>query len=148
MKILDRAKQMKDEAMNARLSSGLERAERDRDRLKIENEGLRARVSHADEERSRLLESLEALTQHDTHDEPGATPKRHRIRGAMLLITAAGSAYVVGSKAGRERYEQIRRGWMDLRDKLRNRGEHDEEWEAQAPSSVLSPPTSARATGA
>jgi len=50
--------------------------ERDRARLEAENDVLQARVSDAEDERSRLLDSLEAMSK-----RTGATrPKRHRLR--------------------------------------------------------------------
>jgi len=132
MSIQERMRSMKDEAVNARLSSGLHRAERDRDRLEAENDVLRARVSDAEDERSRLLDSLEAMSK-----RTGAPRvKRHRLRGTIVLLSAAGSAYVMGSKAGRERYEQLRGWWTDMTAKMKDRAA-DDGWEAEAPASVL-----------
>jgi len=54
-----------------------------------------------------------------------------------VLVSAAGSAYVMGSKAGRERYDQIRRWWTDTTAKLKDRAVEDR-WEAEAPASVVS----------
>jgi hypothetical protein len=132
MNIQERVRTMKDEAVTARLSSGLHRAERDRDRLEAENGALRARVSDAEDERSRLLDSLEAMSKRA--GAPGR--KRHRLRGALVLMSAAGSAYVMGSKAGRERYDQLQRWWTDTTAKMKDRAVEDP-WEAEAPASVV-----------
>jgi chromosome segregation ATPase len=132
MNIQERMRSMKDDAVNARLSSGLHRAERDRDRLEAENDALRARVSDAEDERSRLLDSLESMSKRTG----AARPKRHRLRGAIVLVSAAGSAYVMGSKAGRERYDQLRRWWTDTTAKMKDRAPEDR-WDAEAPASVV-----------
>lgn len=132
MNIQERMRTMKDDAVNARLSSGLHKAERDRDRLEAENDVLRSRVSDAEDERSRLLDSLEVMSK-----RTGAPrPKRHRLRGAIVLMSAAGSAYVMGSKAGRERYDQLRHWWTDMTAKMKDRAAADP-WEAEAPASVV-----------
>ena len=34
----------------------------------------------------------------------------------LTLLTAAAAGYVLGARAGRERYEQIRRGWEHAKD--------------------------------
>ncbi|MEO8477583.1 MAG: hypothetical protein ABI572_11120 [Actinomycetota bacterium] len=139
MKIQERMKEMKDDAVTAKLSSGLDKAERDRDRLKMENDSLRARVSDADDERSRLLDSLQTVSKRS-----GSAPKRHRLRRTLVLATAAGSAYVLGSKAGRERYEDLKERWRGLTSKLQG-GAVDGTWESDAPASVL--PTSDPGSG-
>ena len=134
MNIQERMRSMKDEAVTARLSSGLHKAERDRDRLEAENDVLRARVSDAEDERSRLLDSVEAMSKRTG----AARPKRHRLRGAIMLVSAAGSAYVMGSKAGRERYDELRRWWTDTTAKMKDRAVEDR-WEAEVPASVVTP---------
>ena len=132
MNIQERMRSMKDEAVTARLSSGLHKAERDRDRLEAENDVLRARVSDAEDERSRLLDSVETMSKRPV----APRPKRHRLRGAIMLVSAAGSAYVMGSKAGRERYDELRRWWTDTTAKMKDRAVEDR-WEAEAPASVV-----------
>ena len=38
------------------------------------------------------------------------------MKGKILLVVGLGVGYVLGSRAGRERYEQIRRGWENAKD--------------------------------
>lgn len=134
MSIQERMRSMKDDAVKARLSSEVHRAERDRDRLEAENDALRARMSHAEDERSRLLDSVEAMSTRAATSAP--RPKRHRLRRAIVLASAAGSAYVMGSKAGRARYDQLHRWWTETTAKVKDRAVEDP-WEAKAPASVV-----------
>ncbi|PSL38078.1 hypothetical protein CLV49_1690 [Labedella gwakjiensis] len=36
------------------------------------------------------------------------------MKGKILLVTGLAAGYVLGSRAGRERYEQIKTGWLKL----------------------------------
>jgi hypothetical protein len=87
----------------ARLEGVQERNER----LKMKNDLLRDELSQERAERERIVDALEHM----------GGPKRHRIRGLFLLTAAAGGAYVMGSKAGRERYDQLRSWFDDIRGK-------------------------------
>ena len=75
------------------------------ERLKMKNDLLREELSQEREERERILDALERV----------GRPKRHRVRGLFVLSAAAGTAYVMGSKAGRERYDQLRTWFDDMR---------------------------------
>ncbi|WP_241037606.1 hypothetical protein [Blastococcus litoris] len=48
------------------------------------------------------------------------THPAHRLRRFLVaklsFLAGFGAGYVLGSKAGRERYEQIRRGWEQAKD--------------------------------
>lgn len=46
-----------------------------------------------------------------------AHKKPHRFRRTLTLVVAAGAAYVMGAKAGRERFDQIDEWWCGLREK-------------------------------
>jgi hypothetical protein len=96
----------KSKVREARLEGIQERAER----LKMKNDLLRDELNQERAERERMVEALEHM----------GGPKRHRIRGLFLLTAAAGSAYVMGSKAGRERYEQLRSWFDDMRGKSKD----------------------------
>jgi len=45
----------------------------------------------------------------------------------LTLLLAAGVGYVLGTRAGRERYEQIRRAWEHAKDDPRLQGEYPAE---------------------
>ena len=82
---------------------------RDIERLKVQNEALREEL---DRDRNRLSELLDTLGEATS---PGI--KKHRIRRLITLTSAAGAAYVIGAKAGRQRYDQIRSWFNDMRGK-------------------------------
>jgi hypothetical protein len=85
----------------ARLETATDRTER----LRQRNKELSTELDHSRAEQERLLDALEKVNR----------PSKHRIRRFFVLSAAAGTAYVVGAKAGRERYEQIRRWFDDMR---------------------------------
>lgn len=95
----------------------LDRAATEQARLRVENEALRDRLEESAHERGRWMSIMERLADSmpeiaDDHEE---RPSKHRLRRLLVLSGAAGSAYVLGAKAGRERYEQIRAWWRGLR---------------------------------
>lgn len=110
MRLQERMRGIRDEAKLRTLDARMSRADRDRDRLRMENEALRERLEAADEERSKWLDTIEGLSKKSTR-----LRKPRRFRRTVVLLGATGSAYVLGAKAGRERYEQIRTWWRDLR---------------------------------
>ena len=110
MRLQERMRGIRDEAKLRTLDARMSRADRDRDRLRMENEALRERLEAADEERSKWLDTIEGLSKKSTR-----LRKPRRFRRTVVLLGATGSAYVLGAKAGRERYEQIRSWWRDLR---------------------------------
>jgi len=99
--------QLKDKAKAKVNETRLDRASTDNERLSVENDVLRRELDRANDDRGRFLEALESM-QPTTST---TTVKKHRLRRATTLAIAAGSAYVIGAKAGRERYEQIRSWW-------------------------------------
>jgi hypothetical protein len=102
----DRATALTESAKQRLAERHAEALERENDRLKVENSSLREQT---DQDRDRIERILDSL------DEVTTAPKRHRLRRLMTLSIAAGGAYVMGAKAGRERYEQIRNWWADRR---------------------------------
>jgi small-conductance mechanosensitive channel len=71
-----------------------ERLETTNQALRTENRALRDQLAR---ERSTAEMAL-----------AGTAPRKHRIRRTLAVVIAAGGAYVAGTKAGRERYEQMR----------------------------------------
>jgi hypothetical protein len=123
MSVQERARSIRSDVTEKRLNHGLEKFERERDRLKIENEVLRDRLARSDEDRDRLLGSVDDLASRKM-----PRPRKHRMRSLFVLTAAAGSAYVFGAKAGRARYEDIRGRWNSMRQRIR-----------EAPSDSLQP---------
>jgi hypothetical protein len=106
MDLKDRASALTESAKHRLAEKHAESLERENDRLKIENSALRGQSDRDRERMERILDSL---------DDATASPKKHRLRRLMTLSVAAGGAYVVGAKAGRERYDQIRAWWAERR---------------------------------
>jgi G3E family GTPase len=130
MGIKDRAMALTEGAKNRRIEDHNDRIERDNDRLRIENQALKGEMDRDRDRLSTLLDSLESTS-------TPAGSKSHRLRGLFTLTAAAAGAYVMGAKAGRERYEQIRDRWSQMRDRQMSRvRETGQEWADRAGSTV------------
>jgi hypothetical protein len=82
----------------------VERLDEENDRLRTE---LRMTKSQLERERDREQDVLDALNRASERK----TKVTAKPRGGLLrLVIVGGTAYVFGTKAGRDRYEQIR-GW-------------------------------------
>lgn len=116
MRIKERARTIKDAARLKTRAAMLERADAERSELRAENEQLRDRVRDAQAERGRWFSIMERIAEAmpDISNASSGRSPRHRVRRVLVLGAAAGSAYVLGAKAGRERYEQIRAWWRGL----------------------------------
>jgi len=106
MDLKERASSITDSAKQRLAERHAENLERENERLKVENSGLRDQTDRDRERMERILDSL---------DDATASPKKHRIRRLMTLSVAAGSAYVLGAKAGRERYDHLKSWWSERR---------------------------------
>lgn len=106
MNVKDRAGKMTQIAASRVREAKLENATERNERLRMRNEVLTEELKQERAERDRILEALEKV---------GSSKKTHRARGFFMLSAAAAAAYVMGSKAGTERYERIRSWWSDLR---------------------------------
>jgi G3E family GTPase len=120
MNVKDKAGKMTQIAAQRMREAKLESATERNERLRMKNEVLSEELKQERAERDRILEALEKV---------GSQKKSHRMRGFFMLSTAAAAAYVMGSKAGTERYEQIRSWWSDMRQ--RGNGNMDA-WAGQA----------------
>jgi hypothetical protein len=115
MQLQERARMLGGDAKHRLREAKLEKADRERDRLRTENQLMRERIEHTDEELFRALDAIDDLAKSD--GTSARKPRKHRIRRLFVLGAAAGSAYVMGAKAGRERYESLRRRWTDMRER-------------------------------
>jgi hypothetical protein len=106
MNLRDKAGVITESAKHRLAERHAESLERENQRLKVENSTLRDQSDQDRDRMERLLDSLEDVT---------AKPKKHRLRRLMTLTVAAGGAYMMGAKAGRERYEQMKGWWADRR---------------------------------
>ena len=105
--------QIKDRAKARVNETRLDKTTTDNERLRAENVVLRNELDRATKDRTRFIDALERM-------QPSPAPKRHRMRRVMTIAVAAAGAYVAGTKAGRERYEQIRSWWDQTRDRGKN----------------------------
>jgi hypothetical protein len=85
-----------------RLESKVDDSRIENARLRVENRALREEGRHERGQMQQLLASLERI---------GDGRRRGRARGIVAIAMAAGGAYVLGARAGRDRYEQIARRW-------------------------------------
>jgi G3E family GTPase len=120
MNVKDKAGKVTQVAAARMREAKLENATERNERLRMKNELLSEELKQERVERDRILEALEKV---------GSQKKTHRMRGFFMLSTAAAAAYVMGSKAGTERYEQLRSWWSDIRQ--RGNGNMDA-WAGQA----------------
>jgi hypothetical protein len=102
MDLMDRTNERRRSFMKDRLEHKLDDAMRDRVRLEEANDRLQAELERDAKERDHMWAAL----------EKGMRPQSSKLRRLMVLGVGAGAAYVVGAKAGRERYDQIM-AWLD-----------------------------------
>jgi glutathione S-transferase len=131
MDIKERTMALTESVKNRRIEDRNDRMEHDIERLRVENQALREEIDRDRDRLSKALGSLESTTA-----KAGSKPRR--IRRLFTLTAAAAGAYVVGAKAGRERYEQIRQWWSQMRDRspASDAREAAQEWADKAGSAV------------
>jgi FtsZ-binding cell division protein ZapB len=82
-----------------------EKLEQSNEELKRENTLLRQQLKEDGASRDRMLALLDRMK---------TTPRKRKRGGWVRTLVVAGAAYVLGARAGRERYEQIRRSWSRM----------------------------------
>ena len=96
---------------------------------------LKATRNQLEQERSTRAQLLDALTSAPVAKEAKEKVVVKKRRGRLLrVLVIGGGAYVLGARAGHERYEQIK-GWASsMRDKVQSRGDEllddGQEWAA------------------
>ena len=110
--------QMSDRWQSMRNTKRIDRLDEENDRLRTELRMTRSELERERESEQSVLDALNRASERKT--KVTAKP-----RGGLLpLVIVGGAAYVFGTKAGRERYEQIR-AWssstLDRLDKRRHR---------------------------
>jgi hypothetical protein len=121
MGISERMSGLGDRARDRMAHRRIDKLERDNDRLRGEVATLQDDLH---EERDTLREALKGL-----RDGRGSRRDRRRPHVVRTVIVAAG-AYVLGARAGRERYERIVDRARAIADDLR-KGPDDEAWETE-----------------
>ncbi|MEO8424908.1 MAG: hypothetical protein ABI595_13490 [Actinomycetota bacterium] len=124
--ITDRVTRVRDRARERVMHSRVEKLDRDNERLRTEVGLLRGDL---EEERSSFKDALKAL------DARAATSNNGRRPHLFRTLVIAGGAYVLGTRDGRERYNQIVRRVRALSEgvkhRLDERDAHD--WDASRP---------------
>lgn len=98
MEIIDRMGQMKERFRRDRSEREMDAVRQENFRLKAEARLLQDELEHDRGDVARLLSAIERIT----------AGKPHRVGRVVALAGAATGAYVMGAKAGRQRYEDIR----------------------------------------
>jgi hypothetical protein len=128
--ITDRVSHLGDRARERMTHARLEKLDRDNDRLRGEVSMLRDDLQ---EERDALREAVKAL------GEDRVTVRSDRRPHVVRTILVAGTAYVFGTRAGRERYEWIVGRVRAMRDSIRGSSEDiPEHWDASNGSGATS----------
>jgi DNA-binding MarR family transcriptional regulator len=123
-RVTDRVSDLGDRARDRMMESRLDTMDRENDRLKHEVRMLRDDLQ---EERGSLQRALDALRRDEHVTVETKAPKR---RGRILrLIAVGGGAYLLGAKAGRERYDQIVDKAKSLKTSTPTRDETPAPWE-------------------
>lgn len=105
MEIKERAIGARDAMTRKRLEHKLSSAREENAELSHEKKALQEQARHDHDELDTILDALKGVA---------LNGKRHRFRRLTAIAVAAGGAYVMGAKAGRERFDQIS-GWWSAR---------------------------------
>jgi len=99
MEITDKMEHVRDQVRQHRADEKLDHLQRENLRLETESRMLRGERDDERGELARLMDSLERSSQ---------VRSKHRLRRLVTLGGVAVAGYVMGAKAGRERYDDIR----------------------------------------
>lgn len=129
MNMTHRVGEAADRLQRRRLEMKTDSLDRTNDDLERE---LRATRTQLDQERSTREQLLEALTSVPAGKEKVVVKKR---RGRLLrALVIGGGAYVLGARAGHERYEQIK-GWAaSMRDRVQSKSDELDDGSEWAPT--------------
>ena len=105
--------EMADRVRTRREVARMEDLHRDNDRLKLELRSVRSELDRDRDERDDLLDALKS-------SRVQKVVKKKR-RGLLSVLVVGAGAYILGAKAGRERYEAILEGARSFRDRLKDR---------------------------
>ena len=106
MDVKDKASDITHTAISRVRQARLENAQEHNDHLRAKNDLLEDELKRTRSERERLADALGRVR------SDAAKPRSGRVRRAVALGVAVAGAYVMGAKAGRERFEQIKDWWQ------------------------------------
>jgi hypothetical protein len=107
MDVMDRMSDVRDSWRERRLRSRNEDLDQENRTMRTRMHVLQDELEREREARSEILRAMQSMKPE--------TIKVKRRGGFVRLLVVGGTAYVIGAKAGRERYEEIRRWWERLR---------------------------------
>jgi hypothetical protein len=107
-----KASELADQWRATRNTKRVERLDEENDRLRAE---LRMTRSQLEREREREQDVLDALNRASERKTKVTAKPRG---GVLRLVIVGGTAYIFGTKAGRDRYEQIRSWFSSTKDRL------------------------------
>ena len=108
VEIIDRAVSARDALDRKRLEHKLEDVRHENERLSVENRTLHEETRREQGQLERIMDALESIS-------ANGSKRPHRIRRTLTLMVAAGGAYVIGARAGRDRFDQIKAWWKRAR---------------------------------
>ena len=133
-RMAERMGDLGDRARERMTETRLDRMDRENDRLKHEVRLLREDLR---EERGSLTRALDALARDEHVTVETKAPKR---RGRIIrTIVIGGGAYLLGTRAGRERYDQIVEKLRTMKSSVQDpqRSSDDQApWQASSPDSA------------
>lgn len=103
-----------DRLQEKRLHNKVEDLDKENGRLRSELSLLSGSLQQEREEHEKLVDLLKA--------KPTKVKVKRRV-GILRVAAVGGAAYIFGAKAGRERYDQIRAWFDDMRGKAADAGE-------------------------
>ena len=134
-RMAERMGDLGDRARERMNETRLDKMDRENDRLKHEVRLLREDLH---EERGSLTRALDALARDEHVTVETKMPKR---RGRIIrTLVIGGGAYVLGTRAGRERYDQIMGKLREMKSSVQDRqGSSGDQapWESSSPDSAL-----------
>ena len=108
--LTDRMSDIGDRMRERKTTGKIEHLDEENDRLRMELSSLRSLLDRERDDRNEILDALKG--------KPQTVVKKKR-GGLLRMIVIGGGAYVLGARAGRERYNQLRDWANRMRDRAR-----------------------------
>ncbi|MET0801199.1 MAG: hypothetical protein ABWZ53_08540 [Actinomycetota bacterium] len=137
-RMAERVSHIGERARERMMESRMEKVDRENDKLRSEVRMLREDLQ---EERGALQEALQAMKRHETITVK--TKKRSGLGRMLRTLVIGGGAYVLGTKAGRERYDKIMERAGSVKTKMQDRMKEPDSapWSASTGASSPRTPT-------
>ncbi|MGZ8631730.1 MAG: uroporphyrinogen-III C-methyltransferase [Actinomycetota bacterium] len=142
-RMADRMSDLGERVRGRMMETRLDKVDRENDRLKHEVRLLREDLQ---EERGTLQSALDALKRDERVTVRTKAPKKRRGR-ILRTIVIGGGAYLLGARAGRERYDRVMETARGLKASMQdlNQGGGQGSWKSGTPSTPSAPATSPQA---